>query len=283
MAKVSFSKSVSETPETPVSKEEKQVVDTPDSNVKIETQVGHTPAKEEPKEEACNAVAVPEQSGNALAAYDNPDDAVDTSELVFPSLMLMNALSQHVEEFGNGNFVIDNEVAVGKEIDLVVLWFFENRFVEKVDGGGQGEIASSEQEVEQLGGTVHWNESKNTGKPLFQKLATAVILVKAPEGVDNPIFSLTLEGGTPEENGNYALCKWNLKASAYTGCARRIKTVRKTGQLRECGYNGGWWKVKAIEKPTPNGKSTYWSPSPRFNKLTSSEFRTWVAEEVLGN
>lgn len=218
--------------------------------------------------------AVAERSEITPAAFNDEEDDVRMDEVVFPLLNIVQKSGELSDKFAFGDVILDLSVVLPQPVEILVLGFAPLRYVEKVDGGGRGMIVDSESAVVEMGGTTDWNESKKLRKPLFQRLATALILVKQPEGTEASRFPFDHDGT------RYALAKWNMKASAYNSAAKRIKSAKKIGHLRGVGYRGGWWKISTEEKRNDAGKP-YMIPVLEAGEFTTPEFRKWIAEGII--
>lgn len=259
MGKISFKKEVSSPTPDPVAAVVEQV-----QGAGAATSVGAGPAP--------GAVAVREEV--APPAPSSPtagDEDIGIKDIVFPHLNIAQRVGEMGEKFPPGSLVLDGSLQLPATIRLVVLGFFPKAFVEKVEGGGRGQICYSEQEVVDAGGTLDWNEAKETEKPLFQRLAKALLFVEQPEGIAPEPFPYEFGGK------NYSFATLNMKGSSYNKGAKILFTQRKVGQLRDDskgGYRARFWTLGTATEKFQN--NTYYVPSFKLAEATTPDFREFV-------
>lgn len=185
--------------------------------------------------------------------YD--DESLDAGDLVLPRFNIVQKVGELSNVFAPGSILLNGQLVLAdagkgtdksKEIKVLIVGFQPTVYTEKVEGGLRGNMFRSEQEVVAAGGTLDWNEATATKRPLYQRLATAMILVEQPEGCDASSFPTTIEGK------NYALALYSMKGTSYTNCAKHWKSARKIGHLRG-GYRTGFWTFQSqLKKFTDN-------------------------------
>jgi hypothetical protein len=210
------------------------------------------------------------------------DENISADDLVIPRLNIVQKVGEMSNVFPHGSFILDGSLVLvegapikkdSKPIKLMVIGFRPKLFVERVEGGGRGQVFKTEAEVAAANGTLDWNDAEATGKTLFQRLATALVLIEQPEGVGADCFPYAIEGK------NYALAQWSLKGTGYTNGAKPIMSARKIGALRNGGYRMGYWNVTTTLKQF--GQNYAYIPQPKPAGPTTETFRASV-KELLG-
>lgn len=213
----------------------------------------------------------------APAPFSDDDDSFNPGDLVLPRLNIVQKVGDMSNLFTPGSLVMDGslviadapkEMAIGPAIRFVVLGLQPTYFSEKIEGGGRGDTYKTEAEVVAAGGTLDWNEFKRSGKPLYQRVSTGLLLVEQPAGVDAGMFPHQIEGK------NYALVLYTMKGVAYTNAARHFKSAKKIGHLREHGYRGAFWTFSAkLEK---YGSNYAYRPVVKPAEATTETLRNTV-------
>lgn len=187
--------------------------------------------------------AAPQTSGSGV--FDDSADHIDFDQLTLPGLKIVQGVGDLSQIFSPGQLVLSTpgdvmvdlcEAPAKRPNDppqvpirvLVVAIRRDDRYSEKIVGGARGRLFSTEQEVLANGGTTNYDEAKATGKPLFQPLATALILVAKPENRVDESGLFSIEVG----DSKYALALWHLKGVLYTNGAKPLRTARKFGFLK---------------------------------------------------
>lgn len=179
-----------------------------------------------------------------------------------------------------------NVIRAGTEpLVFTVLGFQKKRFVEKVQGGGLGAIAETEEGVVALGGTLNYKEHQTKTKAgipskLFQPLSTALILLQQPEHIkdeEHAKFPYECEGKY------YALTFWAMKGTAFTNGAKTLFTARKLGHLRSGGYPSYSWKLGTkLETYSFTGTTNYAHIPVLENGPKNSDAFVAFTKNVLG-
>jgi hypothetical protein len=227
--------------------------------------------------------AVQQQQTQAVATrgaffQDDGSSGIDFSDLVLPRLNIVQKVGDLSQVFEPGTLCLGKTVALDQPAILAVASFAPKRFVEKIEGGGaQGRIAKTPQEVVQMGGTIDYNEAKETGRPLFQTLATALCVLR--KGADDPSEVFAFEAPDGER---YALVLWSMKGSAYTNAAKILFTARKTGLFgigkRSRMITGFLNEFISLETEAKKYQGGNWAMIPVINihSETTEAFRAWV-------
>lgn len=286
MSKVSFEKTVSETP-TPVSGVTVESITTiaepaiPIVNVPISS----VPAV---------IVDAPEAPAVAESPITFDDSNIGFEDIILPRINIVQKVGDLSEIFSPGEIVLKQSLVIhspGKNgqpgdppLNITVLGFKKTQFAEKVVGGVLGILAHTEQEVVKHGGTLDYKEwaaseaaaKAGNGKPLryFQRLATALCLVEKPAKLaddDHVEFPYECEGK------HYALVLWSMKGTAYTHAAKAMFTARKIGHLRSGYAKQSWGLTAKMEKFGENFAAV---PVIRPGAKNSDAFQSFVYEVI---
>lgn len=259
MATSSFGKSGAASQAAPVPQQAAPAKDlevvNPPTAPQVQAPTENTPAVQQPASPAVQP------------AYSDDADNVDTSDLVFPRINIVQKVGELSNVFPGGAIVL-NKSAVLFETELrdangnvtkkattplriVILGFRPTRYTEKVKGGALGRQVDTPAQVVAAGGTVNYDEAKasektGTLKPLFEQTEEALILVKRPETLkgDTVNFPFELPDGSA-----WAAALWTMKGTAFTHAARHFMTARKIGALRKPkSYADGQWDIVAVLK-----------------------------------
>lgn len=210
-----------------------------------------------PVDATAPAEAIPTAPANScnlpvpIAAPPNSfnDEEISFEDLILPRINVVQGVGDLSTIFNPGEIVLNQSLVVHvpanplkkitghPPLSFTVIGFKRRQFVEKTVGGAMGNLVNSEAEVVKAGGTLDYNEAKATGKPLYQRLATALILVEKPAHIPDDerfLFPHTCEGRW------YVLALWSLKGTGYTNAAKPIYTARKLGHLKS-GYPAQAW------------------------------------------
>lgn len=234
------------------------------------------------------------------ATYGDDSERVGVKDITLPRLNFVQKVGDLSNIFTPGDIVLNKESVVYKApttnpvtkaitqnsppLRLVVVGFRPDRYVEKTQGGVQGAIVDSPEQVVAGGGTISYDEANATGKPLFQQLAEALVLIEQPEGITDPAFSYVADGK------RWAAALWAQKGSAFTNGAKVFRTARKAGWLKDDvdasgqvvkrGYFHGVWEITSLLKPYGTGNFA-WIPVPKRGTETGPELRA-LATKLLG-
>lgn len=229
----------------------------------------------------------------APASYGDDSDDVGVEDINLPRLNIVQKVGDLSNQFTEGDIVLNKESVIlkspktdksNKGLRIVVCGFRKDRYAEKTVGGAKGDIVDSEAEVFAKGATTDWNESKATGKKLYQTLAECLVLIEKPDDVDDPAFSYFVEGKA------YALAVWAQKGTAYTNGTKILRTARKAGWLKDefnpdgtqkvkRGYSHGVWELRT--ELGQYGTNFAWKPVLRRTEYTSPALQQFAAQ-VLG-
>ncbi len=221
------------------------------------------------------------------------DDNIGFEDIILPRLNIVQKVGDLSNVFPGGHFILNqtldiHEPAAKNKPDsgtglliLTVIGFKKRQYVEKVEGGKQGMLLNTEEDVRRNNGTLDFNEwkaSKGTPGALrrFERLATAVCLVEKPKHIQDPdgvSFSFAFEGK------QYALALWGMKGVSYTGAAKPMFTARKVGHLKS-GYSAQSWGLTTELKEYDGN----WAYRPILSPAgkNSPEFRDFCKAIITG-
>lgn len=288
----------------PATKPADQVIDvvaTPvqSTNVAVAKTVA-APAPEAVTKPAAGAVV--EYRGRP--SYADDSENIRVQDITLPRINIVQKVGDLSNIFTPGDVVLNKETVLykapktdpktngqipqSKPLRIVVCGFRPDRWAEKTEGGDQGEIVDTVEQVVANGGTISYDEAAATAKTLYQQLAEALVLVEQPEDVTDPSFSYVADGK------RWAPALWAMKGSAFTGGTKLFRTTRKAGWLKDevdtatgavtkkSAYFHGLWEMTTFCKAYRSGFFA-WIPVPKRAAVseTGPEVRA-LAEKVLG-
>jgi hypothetical protein len=219
------------------------------------------------------------------------DDNISMEDIIIPPMHLVQKVGDLSNQYTPGvivlnkSFVLHTPAAAATQttpaipasapVRLIVVGFKPTRFCQKTEDG-RGEIYDSEEEVNENGGTLDYAEHENTQKPLFQRLATALIFIEGNDKSPLGLFPHDYEGK------RWAIALWSMKSTGYNHGAKHIFTAKKMGALRK-GYRTGLWELTTDLRPyTIKGKQV-WVHVPKLT-LVDAVKPEWIAwsKDLLG-
>jgi len=211
--------------------------------------------------------AVVPHTGPAAHADDVQGD-VDFSDIRLPRLNLVQRTGDLPDRFGFGEFVLNKEVSLGKQLRFVAL-NLKKQFQEKVEygSGSTSAVFNTREEVKAAGGSFGFADGQ------FSELAHIHMLVEMPEGLaSNPDAASVVDLFIYEIDGKlFAPVVFSVGRSAYTALAKPLLTSRQF-QLRDGMWKGMWELNSQINK---SGKGSWATPAPRFlGKLSEASAET---------
>lgn len=236
------------------------------------------------------------------------DDDIDFREITLPTLNVVQGVGELCKSFDPGQLILgqkymlcsapnkrEGQAALSQPpVKAIVLGFRPTRYTEKVSSKpgeppAQGRTLDSEQQVFAIGGTTLYKEAYVEGtqvRPYFQSLATALVLVQAPEAEEYALTGDELDAAFPlvdDAGKHWQLVQWHMKGTAFTHGAKTLKTARRLGWLRK-GYSS---KLVTIQTQlAPAGKNWVFAPVIRNAGDTTPEeqaFGALVLRELLGS
>lgn len=216
----------------------------------------------------------------------NSDAQIATSDLMVPKIHIVQQIGELARNFKSGEVVFNRQVciyrpltqgeqpqAINTPVQFVVLGFKDKLWVERKKGGN-GQVAHSKEEVIAFGGALTFGEAEQTGKNWFQTLASAIIMIRKPEHLDDSLFPFAYG------DSNWAIAQWSMKGGSYTNGARPIYSARKIGGLRKSWANHLWALTTRFQS-YPNGHSAY-VPQLQPGAFSPIEFKNWLADVLSG-
>lgn len=280
--KISFSRPASKGPTnaTPVAADAPaRTVETPASEAAASApdQAVPTASGPAPSPEPSQVPAAPAPSqAPAVPSYYGGEEETDVADIRFPRLNIAQKTSAaELVKLGLGQFILNKDTPLGEKIRLVVCGFSPKKYSEKVKyGSPMGAMAGSLDEVERLGGTPVWRESKENAKsgstkPWFQPMVTALLLIEEPEGLDSDRFSYELDGKF------YAPAVITLKSTSYESFFVKLNSEQKLGLLRS-GYPTRFIEVSSVLVPFTGGEA--YQPQVKVLEETGPELRAQAAQ-----
>lgn len=245
--------------------------------------------------------ATQNQQAPAARPSFSDDDSIPASDIKIPRIHFAQAVGKIGQEFPFGAIVLNEQVVIympetkdkiSKEVELasdpvnfVVIGFRPVQYAEKIPGGDQGRLANSEKEVFTMGGTTNYDENKATGKPLFQQLETALVLVRRPKICENDTSNFNFEvTNAAGEMEFWAIAQWSMKGTGFTHAAKPIKSERAIGCLstrKGRSYLDGLWSLTSVFKT--KGANNWYQPVVRIvsDEQPSDELKA-IGREFLG-
>jgi hypothetical protein len=135
-------------------------------------------------------------------------------------------------------------------IRVVIACFRPMQYVEKVVGADhRGEMFNTPEEVLAVGGTLDYAEAQSDpNKTLYQKMATALVIIQKPAAVtDLESFPYEWAGG------RWAPALWSMKGTAFTHAYKIVATQKQHGPMRgRKWYERAWLLSTQIKKFNQN-------------------------------
>lgn len=233
---------------------------------------------------------------------DTSDDAISLGEIQLPTLNLVQGVGDLKDTFEPGAFVFNRVLALTKPpakgtlnaettppLNIIVIGFRPTRWAEKLPGGERGRIVNTEDQVFACGGSTDYKSTHDAKgditSPYFERLATALILIRAPQSVVKELgpealadmfpYALAPDPEKPEVLESYALAQWHLRGTAHSGVAVPLKTARKLLWLKQ-GYTSKIVDVTCSSKKF--GNRSAFVPAVRKGVDASPAHRELAAE-----
>jgi len=191
---------------------------------------------------------------------------LETSDISFPRLQIVQGMGNLSENFKKGEIVLDGEslISEGSQPVEFTVCRIGKLFEENVDwdSGEIPRIVSKAHAIE-IGGSFEWGGDGT--KPDWLPIADALICIK---GDDPEVFPFEYE------DGNYAFALWRIKGTAYKRAAVPIFTAAR--MYYRDGLKTGSFNL-TTEKATFGGKSVH-VPKVRRGGSNSPEFAEWLAD-----
>jgi len=212
------------------------------------------PTDETPVSVTLEVAAPQNQAITVVSPSSNGPGNVDQSDIILPRVNLVQKTSELCNIFAPGSFIFEKEVVLTKTGEPLTATVLDigKYFQEKIEyGSGEfGRRASSEDEVEALGGTTTYGIAD---KPYFASAANILMAVKAPEGLAEDVL---LQFPFPYMDENYAMAVYTVSSSSYTTLAKRIFTDKAF--ILKAGLHLGEYSIKSELKR--NGANSWYVP-----------------------
>jgi hypothetical protein len=240
------------------------------------------------------ALVVPpaSSSSSALVAQGSADDIHDgidpTTDIKLPRLKLLQGTSDKklLQEFGFTGLILKDSVLIARAANegqqaltgrLVFVRLISKTYTERVARFGDPSMfARSLQEVDEMGGTTDWRQSKENRKsgstrPWFQVNANCLVLVEKPEAAADDHFPFETDGKL------YCPALYSVKSFAYDRFFAEIATAKLTGELRKDGYSSRF-VLFTPEVEVGKGNAEFAVPGVKFGEPTSEALRQLAAQ-----
>lgn len=169
---------------------------------------------------------------------------IEMSDLKIPYLSIAYGVGKLAEKFNPGDLVIGGENLIAKKNEKIriTLLSLAKHYKERLEphaysNGMRPRSFMTKEEVLKAGGTLDWVETER-GRvgPSFGPALDTKILIQKPEGLDQSIFGIELEGGF------YTAAYYSVDKSAYTRVGREILTQLSMA-LASSGLMSGVWEL----------------------------------------
>lgn len=185
---------------------------------------------------------------------------VSSSDIVRPSLNIVQAVGPLSEHFQPGQIVLNRELVIAepeKPITLMVL-AFNTYYIESLpyDSEEQARTFNTLEEVKAAGLHIEWI---NDQKPPAAKAGRALVALQ--KDGENGLYPYTFD------NKSYALAEWVTRSSAYTRAGKLIVTASQWN-LKDGLQHGSWTLCTRREKL---GQHWVWVPVLKAGPRNSPE------------
>jgi len=183
---------------------------------------------------------VPVSAGSL--ALGNVEGSIDAKDLIIPRLNIVQRVGPLSSEFKPGDMVLNKEVVLAHEeepVNLIVL-SIKKYYEENLPYNPKGPKPVVYQTIKEVADAGKWVDWRNNVKPPAREVASTLILIEQPDGIDGMSFSKTIAGK------EYAIAMWTLRGSAYTRAAKTIFS-KNALELSKCGLLGGRWELATSE------------------------------------
>lgn len=230
--------------------------------------------------ETDDAVAVvegaePPAIGHTLAMGETSGD-IGASDIKFPTLRFIQKMSDNPEKLDEGLVTLDNSALIGgeKNVARIVLLSVHKYYREVLAyGAGMPQTFDSPEEAREAGFTIaRSRQDRESGRPIVEDAARAVVLIEQPEGATDRGYPYELDGK------RYTIAMWWIQSAAYAHAAKYIFSKRAF-ELR------GVPLLKAIWTLTTNRidgkKGVYYVPALKLLEEENSDAFIAQANEQI--
>jgi hypothetical protein len=204
------------------------------------------------------ATGTSEQALSVNVSGPSVQGEIDRSDMLMPSLKLVQSIGPMSELFDAGIFVLNGETPIsnagpiaegGSALNVTVL-HLRKQYQENTEWGSD-EIAKVFDTVEEVKAAGGWIEWLNNEKPPYSPVGLALTVIECPD--EQVEVSFPFEFGDKK----YAIALWTLKGSAYTHAAKPLITAAQYS-LKETGLIAGTWELTS--KRMKKGENLVWVP-----------------------
>lgn len=178
--------------------------------------------------------------GTAPTAPSSPyAEEYEQKDIEIPRLNLAQKVGELGDIFTPGEVIYNKELVLPTPFIFVVVGVLPKQFSEKLVGGALGRLLPTRQAVLDVGGVFTKKEAEATGKPHFQDMVTADLLIEKPEGLEDENGLFAYEAG----GKGYAPARYTMKGTGYFAVARKLFSARSLGSLKT-GWSTGVWSYE---------------------------------------
>ena len=217
------------------------------------------------------ATAIAQPAGGSVSGN------IDQSDLVIPSIKLVQKTGELGELFVPGSWVLNNEFVLhGARADdpvckadapvRLTVALIRKSYIENVEYGSDEipDTAHTLDEVHTKGGSLDWGE-EDSSPPSWNAIASATVLVR---GEDEAYFPFEFE------KKRYAMAIWSLRGTAYREAARPILTAASYNL--KSGLEYGSWSLSSKIKKRKN--NSWFVPDLKTGEKNDEKFAAWARE-----
>ncbi len=196
---------------------------------------------------------------------------IDASDIKYPTLRIIQKMSDNPEKLDEGTITLDNSMVIGDENGVVRMTVVSiDKYFKEVLAFGAGipqtfptaEAASREGFL-----VARSREDRASGRPLVEDAARALVLVEQPEGAMDRSYPYVLDGL------RMAPAIWFIQATAYREVAKTIFS-KLNFELRTVGLLPAVWRLTTSE--VTGAKGVYYVP--KFSLLNEERTPQFVED-----
>jgi hypothetical protein len=213
------------------------------------------------------------ESSSVTLALGSIAGSVDSRDLIIPRLNIVQNVGPLSQEFDGGDLVFNKETVlatVEQPIYLTVL-SVDKTYEERLPYDPNGPRPTVYKSIEEVVEAGHWVDWRNNQPPPVREVATILVLIEKPEGVDGLGFSHELL------DKEYALALWTLRGTGYTRGAKKILSASQL-ELQKTGLLSGLWEL-STERAQVNGNWVF-APVIRLKGKNSPELIEQIKERL---
>lgn len=162
------------------------------------------------------------------------------SDIVRPTLNIVQAVGPLSEDFEPGQIVLNRELVIAEpEAPVTLMVLALNPFyLENVEYGGEEQARSFQtlEEVKAVGGYIDWINDK---KPPFSRAARGLVAIQRTD--ENGLYPFQFDGK------HYSMAEWLIRGVAFTRAGKLLITASQWN-LKDGLHNGSWTLSTRREK-----------------------------------